>query len=127
MTGWITSNKNRFLPDSTPCYGKIAQDAVCIMPNILRQALEESGFDYPKVTRGFKNHGFIETALDTKGHVKMQEPKRINGVLQKCFCIKNIIRGIKSRKHNNHKSIELAICRYVTSGFKGVTFFRKWR
>lgn len=88
VTGWITSNKNRFLPDSTPCFGKIEQDAVYIIPNILRQALEENGFDYSKVTRGFKDRGFIETALDTKGHIKMQVPKRINGVLQKCFCIK---------------------------------------
>ena len=40
VTGWIASNKNRFSPDSTPCYGKIEQDKVYIIPNILRQALK---------------------------------------------------------------------------------------
>ncbi len=99
VTGWITSNKNRFLPDSTPCYGKIEQDTVYIIPNILRQALEENGFDYSKVTRGFKDRGFIETALDTKGHVKMQVPKRINGVLQKCFCIKKILSEVSNHEN----------------------------
>lgn len=99
VTGWITSNKNRFLPDSTPCYGKIEHDAVYIIPNILRQALEENGFDYSKVTRGFKDRGFIETALDTKGHVKMQVPKRINGVLQKCFCIKKILSEVSNHEN----------------------------
>ena len=99
VTGWITSNKNRFLPDSTPCYGKIEQDAVYIIPNILRQALEENGFDYSKVTRGFKDRGFIETALDTKGHTKMQVAKRINGVLQKCFCIKKILSEVSNHEN----------------------------
>ncbi len=96
VTGWITSNKNRFLPDSTPCYGKIENDAVYIIPNILRQALEENGFDYSKVTRGFKDRHFIETQIDYKGHTKMQVPKKINGIVQKCFCIKEVIRSEKS-------------------------------
>ena len=93
VTGWITSNKNRFLPDSTPCYGKIEQDAVYIIPNILRQALEENGFDYSKITRGFKDRGFIETQIDYKGHTKMQVPKKINGIVQKCFCVKEVIKN----------------------------------
>ena len=88
VTGWITSNKNRFLPDSTPCYGKIEQDAVYIIPNILRQALEENGFDYSKVTRGFKDRGFIETKKDNKGIDRTQVQKKINGINQRCFCIK---------------------------------------
>lgn len=83
VTGWITSNKNRFSPDSTPYYGKIEQDKVYIIPNILRQALLENGFDYSKFTRGFKERNFIETRIDNKGHTKMQVPQRINGVLQK--------------------------------------------
>ena len=28
VTGWIASNKNRFSPDSTPCYGKIETDLI---------------------------------------------------------------------------------------------------
>lgn len=51
---WIASNKNRFSPDSTPCYGKIEANAVYIIPSILRQALEENGFNYLKVTRVLK-------------------------------------------------------------------------
>jgi len=100
VTGWITSNKNRFLPDSTLCYGKIEQDKVYIIPNILRQALEKNGFDYSKVTRGFKDRGFIETALDAKGHAKMQVPKKINGIVQKCFCIKEVIKNENSSTTN---------------------------
>lgn len=96
VTGWITSNKNRFLPDSTPCFGKIEQDMVYIIPNILREALEENGFDYSKVTRGFKDRGFIETQIDHKGHTKMQVPKKINGIVQKCFCIREVIDGEKT-------------------------------
>ena len=88
VTDWITSNKNRFSPDSTPCYGKIEQNKVYIIPNILRQALLENGFDYSKVTRGFKERDYLEIQTDNKGHTKMQTPRRINGVLQKCFCVK---------------------------------------
>ena len=47
--GWIASNKNRFSPDSTPCYGKFEKGRVYIIPNVLRQALKENGFDYSKV------------------------------------------------------------------------------
>ena len=43
-----------------------------IIPNILRQALKESRFDYSKVTRGF-----IETQIDYKGHTEMQVPKNL--------------------------------------------------
>lgn len=93
VTGWITSNKNRFSPDSTPCYGKIEQDKVYIIPNILRQALLENGFDYSKITRGFKERNFIETKIDNKGHTKMQVSKWINGINQKCFCINRVIKG----------------------------------
>lgn len=93
ITGWITSNKNRFLPDSTPCYGKIEQDLVYVIPNILREALEESGFDYSKVTRGFKDRGFIETQIDHKGHSKMQVQKKINGINQRCFCIREVAKS----------------------------------
>lgn len=100
VTGWITSNKNRFLPDSTLCYGKIEQDKVYIIPNILRQALEKNGFDYSKVTRGFKDRGFIEVQIDYKGHTKMQVPKKINGIVQKCFCIKEVIKNENSSTTN---------------------------
>lgn len=93
VIGWIASNKNRFSPDSTPCYGKIEQDKVYIIPNILRQALLENGFDYSKITRGFKERNFIETKIDNKGHTKMQVSKWINGINQKCFCINRVIKG----------------------------------
>lgn len=91
VVGWIASNKNRFSPDSTPCYGKFEKGRVYIIPNVLRQALKENGFDYSKVTRGFKDRNFIETRTDSHGHVKMQVPKSINGIVQKCFCIKEDI------------------------------------
>ena len=90
VVSWIASNKNRFSPDSTPCYGKIEANAVYIIPSILRQALEENGFNYLKVTRGFKDYQLIETRKDNKGHSKMQVPKMINGIIQKCFCIREV-------------------------------------
>ena len=90
VMGWIASNKNRFSPDSTPCYGKIEQNKVYIIPNVLKQALEENGFNYSKVTRGFKDKNLIETRVNNDGHVKMQVPKKINGIVQKCFCIKEV-------------------------------------
>lgn len=91
VTGWIASNRNRFAPDSTPCYGKIESDKVYIIPNILRQALTENGFDYSKITRGFKERNLVETKIDNKGHTRMQVPKWINGVNQRCFCINKVI------------------------------------
>ena len=91
VTGWIASNRNRFAPDSTPCYGKIENDEVYIIPNVLRQALSENGFDYSKITRGFKERNLVETRIDNKGHTKMQVQKWINGVKQKCFCIHKVI------------------------------------
>ena len=93
VIGWIASNRNRFSPDSTPCYGKIEKDKVYIIPNILRQALSENGFDYSKVTRGFKERKLIETKIDNKGHNKMQVSKWINGINQKCFCINEVIKS----------------------------------
>ena len=41
VVSWIASNKNRFSPDSTPCYGKIEANAVYIIPSVLRQNLEK--------------------------------------------------------------------------------------
>lgn len=58
-----------------------------IIPNILRQALEENGFDYSKVTRGF-----IETSIDGRGITRMHVQKWINGVNQKCFCIVGVMK-----------------------------------
>lgn len=88
VTGWIASNKNRFSPDSTPCYGKIEQDMVYVIPNILREALEENGFDYLKATHGFKERGYIKTRIDNKGIDRTQVQKNINGINQRCFCMK---------------------------------------
>lgn len=88
VMGWIASNKNRFSPDSTPCYGKFEKGRVYIIPNVLRQALKENGFDYSKVTRGFKDRNFIETCFDSNGCIKMQVQKKINGINQRCFCVK---------------------------------------
>lgn len=100
VVSWIASNKNRFSPDSTPCYGKIEANAVYIIPSILRQALEENGFNYLKVTRGFKDYGFIETRKDNNGHSKMQISKKINGIVQKCFCIKEVFISEKPDETN---------------------------
>ncbi len=100
VTGWITSNKNRFLPDSTPCYGKIEHDAVYIIPNILRQALEESGFDYSKVTRGFKDRRLIECKKDNSGINRTQIQKKINGINQRCFCIRMVTNEDKVNETN---------------------------
>lgn len=86
--GWIASNKNRFSPDSTPCYGKFEKGRVYIIPNVLRQALKENGFDYSKVTRGFKDREFIECKKDNRGIDRTQVQKKINGINQRCFCIK---------------------------------------
>ncbi len=88
VMGWIASNKNRFSPDSTPCYGKFEKGRVYIIPNVLRQALKENGFDYSKVTRGFKDRGFIECKKDNRGIDRTQVQKKINGINQRCFCIK---------------------------------------
>ena len=85
--GWIASNKNRFSPDSTPCYGKFEKGRVYIIPNVLRQALKENGFDYSKVTRGFKDRELIKTQKDVHGVNRMHTQKWINGINQKCFCI----------------------------------------
>ena len=63
-----------------------------IIPNILRQALEENDFDYSKVTRGFKDRGFIETSIDGRGITRMHVQKWINGVNQKCFCIVGVMK-----------------------------------
>lgn len=101
--GWIASNKNRFSPDSTPCYGKFEKGRVYIIPNVLRQALKENGFDYSKVTRGFKDRNFIETRTDSRGHIKMQVSKSINGIVQKCFCIKE---DINNEHDENVKPLE---------------------
>ena len=96
---WIAINKNRFVPDSTPCYGKIEEEKIYIIPSALRESLEESGFNYLKVTRGFKENGLIETVVDNKGHTKMQVQKWINGINKKCFCIK-----VDMNSKNNNSS-----------------------
>lgn len=100
VMGWIASNKNRFSPDSTPCYGKIESDTIYIIPNILRQDLEQNGFNYLKVTRGFKDFGFIETKKDSKGIDRTQVQKKINGINQRCFCIKAVTNSENAKKTN---------------------------
>lgn len=64
-----------------------------VIPNILREALFENRFDYSKVTREFKERKLIETKIDSKGHGKMQVQKWINGINQRCFCIKEVIKS----------------------------------
>ena len=91
VTGWIASNRNRFAPDSTPCYGKIESDKVYIIPSILHQALSENGFNYSKITRGFKDKGLILTQIDSDGHERTQIQKKINGLNKRCFCIDGIL------------------------------------
>lgn len=91
VTGWIASNRNRFAPDSTPCYGKIESNKVYIIPNILRQALSENGFNYSKITRGFKDKGLILIQIDSEGRERTQIQKKINGLNKRCFCIDGIL------------------------------------
>ena len=100
VVDWIISNKNRFVPDSTPCYGKIEKNTIYILPSILRQALEDNEFNYLKVTRGFKERQYIETKIDSNGHNRMQIAKRINGIVQKCFCIKGVITDDSGNRAN---------------------------
>ena len=100
VVSWVASNKNRFSPDSTPCYGKIEANAVYIIPSVLRQALEENGFNYLKVTRGFKDYGFIETVKDNKGIDRTQVQKKINGINQRCFCVKFVTDSEKAKETN---------------------------
>ena len=100
VLNWIASNKNRFSPDSTPCYGKIEANSIYIIPSVLRQALEENGFNYLKITRGFRDYRLIETRKDNKGHNKMQVAKSINGIVQKCFCIRGVEIIEKSEQAN---------------------------
>ena len=42
------------------------------------------------VLANFKDKNLIETRVNNDGHVKMQVPKKINGIVQKCFCIKEV-------------------------------------
>lgn len=50
---------------------------------------------------GFKDSGFIETQTDYKGHTKMQVSKKINGIVQKCFCVKEVIKSKSSDATNS--------------------------
>lgn len=47
-----------------------------------------------------KDRGFIETQTDYKGHTKMQVSKKINGIVQKCFCVKEVIKSKSSDATN---------------------------
>jgi hypothetical protein len=90
VIGWIASNKNRFLSDSTPCYGKFDGDDVYVIPNVLKEALEDGGFDYGKITKGFKERNYIGTWKDRAGNTRMQVNTRINGIVQKCFIFSGV-------------------------------------
>ena len=90
---WISSNRGRFSRDSIPCYGEIDDEKVYIISHNLKKALEDNFFDYSKVTRGLKDRGYFITKDDSTGCTRMQIQKRINGINQRCFCI---------RLDNNH-------------------------
>jgi uncharacterized protein (DUF927 family) len=80
VTGWIIGNLTRFTNEATPCYGMVENGKFYIIPAYLREALENNGFDFSKVTRGFKERGHIERTQDAHGHYKIHIQKRINGV-----------------------------------------------
>lgn len=94
VKGWIVANRARFTNDAVPCYGSVEEEKYYIIPSFLRSALEESGFNYSKATRGFKERGLFETNIDSEGVNRMQIQKRINGISCKVFMVK-IKEGIK--------------------------------
>jgi len=79
VEGWLVSNTAKFTNDTQITYGLCNGSTYYIIPAFLRAALEEQGFDYSKVTRGFKDRGYITTRRDAKGNTRMQYQKRING------------------------------------------------
>ncbi len=88
LKGWLIANRARFTNDSVPCYGAIDEEKYYIIPSFLRAAFEENGFNYSKVTRGFKERGFFESNIDSEGVNRMQIQKRINGISCKVFVTK---------------------------------------
>lgn len=88
VAGWLISNKGRFDNSLTPCFGAMDGGAYLIIPSYLRAALEEQGFDYTKVTRGFKERGLFESFTDGQGNSRMQSLKKINGAVCRVFTVR---------------------------------------
>lgn len=84
---WVVANQARFENNATPVYGTKEGEWYYILPSCLREALESSGYDYGKITRGFKDRGYFKTTTEKNGIVRMQTQKRINGVSCKAFAL----------------------------------------
>lgn len=83
---WIATNRSRFDSTISPCYGKIESKRVYLIASVLRQALEENGFNYTKSIKGFKDRGYIDTFSNSKGAENTQVQKKIQGVNVRTIC-----------------------------------------
>lgn len=87
VADWIAANHNKFFAGTIECYGVAEQGKVYVLANKLRQALENDGYSYTKCMKGFRERGYLLTAVDSDGRERNQWQKRIQGVNTRAICL----------------------------------------
>lgn len=85
ISDWINQKKRYFDPDTTQdFYGYFDEnDIVCIIPSVLRDALQGGGFNYRKTIKALADGGIIKKDAQGKNSIV----RRINGKLMRLICV----------------------------------------
>lgn len=76
VQNWVVSNWKNFQSyENTPIYGWVADDAVCIIPSVLREALENAKFSPRKAMKAFAEKGYLIRNKDDGNTVPRWSPK----------------------------------------------------
>lgn len=99
---WIVQNKRTFIteqggpvvnsmyPLNVPINGVFNNNGIVhILTTVANKVLEDGGYDHRKSFQGFKERGYLETRINSKGHELVQFTRRVNGVnSQKVYGLK---------------------------------------
>lgn len=85
VQNWVLTNWKNFQgAENAPIYGWIEDDCVCIVPAVLRTALEEARFSSRKSFKAFTEQGVLRKGADGKNVIPKRNKKA--GMLLRVLC-----------------------------------------
>jgi len=85
MCSWVSTNVNKFKPDSSEVYGKLEEEGAYIINTVFYKACEDGGFNSTALLSFLKEKNLIEV-----GKKETMRIKKINSVNTRCVCLKLI-------------------------------------
>ena len=87
VQNWVLTNWKCFQgAENAPIYGWIEEDCVCIVPAVLRTALEEAKFSSRKSFKAFTEQGVLRKGADGKNVIPKRNKKA--GMLLRVLCFR---------------------------------------